>query len=99
MSESFAPKPAASKHIADHAIVIGASIAGLVAARVLADYFDRVTVLERDQLPDQAEIRSGVPQAHHLHVLLRRGQISLNRFFPNFEESLDETGVTALRWM
>ena len=99
MSEPLAPKPAASKHIGDHAIVIGASISGLLAARVLGDYFDRVTVLERDQLPDQAEIRSGVPQAHHLHVLLRRGQISLNRFFPKFEESLDDAGVPAMRWM
>lgn len=98
MSTAFAAKSNPSGHIAGHAVVIGASITGLLAARVLADYFDRVTVLERDQLPDSAQIRSGVPQAHHLHVLLRRGQISLNRFFPNFEQSLDEAGVPAMRW-
>jgi predicted flavoprotein YhiN len=36
----------------DHAIVVGASMAGMLAARVLADTFERVTVLERDALPD-----------------------------------------------
>ncbi|MEP7289068.1 MAG: FAD-dependent monooxygenase [Chloroflexota bacterium] len=86
-------------HIADHAVVIGASVAGLLAARVLADYFQRVTVLERDTLPDQPELRSGVPQAHHLHVLLRRGQQSLNQFFPHFEEALDAAGVPTMNWL
>jgi len=58
----------------NHAIVIGASIAGLLAARVLADHFDRITIIDRDQLPQEPEFRAGVPQARHIHVLLVRGQ-------------------------
>jgi hypothetical protein len=45
----------------DGAVVIGASMAGLLAARVLADRFDQVTVLDRDDLPDGADSRKGVP--------------------------------------
>ena len=46
-----------------HAIVIGSSIAGLTTARVLADHFERVTIIERDRLPDGPDYRKGVPQA------------------------------------
>ncbi|MEM7590675.1 MAG: NAD-binding protein [Cyanobacteria bacterium P01_A01_bin.83] len=44
------------------AVVIGGSITGLVAARVLVEHFDKVTILERDRLPEQPEFRQGVPQ-------------------------------------
>jgi len=53
--------------------VIGASIAGLLAAHVLANHFDRVTLVERDRLPDEPEFRKGVPQGRHIHVLLVGG--------------------------
>src|SRR2546421_9013726 len=56
-----------------HALVIGASMAGLVAARILSDYFELVTVLERDQLPTHAEARKGVPQGRHVNLLMCRG--------------------------
>ena len=49
-------------HLGKQAIVIGASIGGLLAARALADYYDEVTVLERDVLPQTYEPRKGVPQ-------------------------------------
>lgn len=58
------------------AVVIGASMAGLLAARVLADRFARVTVLERDVLPDGDEPRKGVPQGRHAHGLLAGGRRS-----------------------
>jgi len=32
------------------AVVIGAGLAGLMAARVLADHYDSVVVIEKDQL-------------------------------------------------
>ena len=60
-----------------HAIVIGASMAGLLAARVLCDHFARVTLIERDSLPAQAESRKGVPQAATFTRCTRRE----NRFF------------------
>ena len=48
-----------------HAIVIGGSIAGLFAARVLAEFFDRVTILDRDELDDSTAPRKSVPDAGH----------------------------------
>ncbi len=64
------------------AIVIGGSIAGLLAAQVLTKYFDRVIIVERDRFPEQPEQRQGVPQAYHVHVLLIRGQQILEQLFP-----------------
>ncbi|NDJ59944.1 MAG: FAD-binding protein [Chloroflexi bacterium] len=75
------------------AIVIGASMAGLLAARVLADHFDRVLVLDRDALPDTPEYRSGTPQARHLHLLLARGEQVLNELFPGIEAEFAARGA------
>ena len=60
--------------MADHAVVIGGSIAGLISARVLSDYFDKVTVLERDQIDDRPVIHKSVPQGNQFHALLQAGQ-------------------------
>jgi 2-polyprenyl-6-methoxyphenol hydroxylase-like FAD-dependent oxidoreductase len=72
--------------IGDHALVLGASMAGLVAARTLSEFFDTVTVVERDPLPDippeTAAARRGVPQGRHLHALLPRGAQVLEQLFP-----------------
>ncbi len=51
-----------------HAVVIGGSMAGLLAARVLSEHFERVTIIERDHLVDNAEPRKGVPQGRHVHT-------------------------------
>lgn len=67
------------------AVVLGASIAGLCAARALADHADHVVVVERDTLPAGVEDRSGVPQARHVHQLLIRGRRELEALFPGFE--------------
>ena len=75
------------------AIVMGASIAGLWTARVLADHFAQVLVLERDHLPDGAEARPGAPQARQYHILLRRGLQLLNALFPGMEEELIAAGA------
>src|SRR5438105_1564624 len=76
-----------------HAVVLGAGMAGLVAARVLADYFDRVTIVERDRLPPEPVPRVGIPQGRHIHVLLRSGRSILNRLFPGLEEALGQAGA------
>src|SRR5262249_21944696 len=70
---------------------------GLVPARVLADYFEHVTVLERDILPEDACHRSGTPQSKHVHALLGGGQRALGDLFPAFEEDLVTAGAVPLR--
>jgi 2-polyprenyl-6-methoxyphenol hydroxylase-like FAD-dependent oxidoreductase len=86
-----------------HAVVIGASLAGLLAARVLASHFKRVTVIERDRLIESTEPRRGVPQGRHVHALLARGQDIISEFFPNLGNTLIEHGALPftfadLRW-
>ena len=75
------------------AVVIGASIAGLLAARVLADHYDEVVVLERDELSEQAAQRKGTPHAIHPHGLLARGLQVLEELFPGFTNALLTRGA------
>ena len=82
-------------HPNKRAIVIGASMGGLLAARVLADYYDQVTVVERDALPDGYEPRKGVPQGRHAHGLLARGREVLEQLFPGFTEEMVSQGATS----
>ncbi|SAK64436.1 Putative epoxidase LasC [Caballeronia catudaia] len=72
------------KKLGEHAIVIGASVGGLLAARVLSDFYSIVTVLERDAFPATDSPRKGVPQGRHTHGLLARGSAVLEGFFPGF---------------
>jgi flavin-dependent dehydrogenase len=80
----------------EHAIVIGGSMAGLLAARVLADHFERVTIVERDRLPGEPSPRKGVPQARHVHALLVRGRTILEQLFPGLEAELVAAGAIQL---
>lgn len=84
-------------HIAKQAVVIGAGMAGLAAARALAGHFDRVLVLERDILPASPEPRAGTPQSWHLHGLLAGGLQALERLFPGFADDLLDAGGVAVR--
>jgi 2-polyprenyl-6-methoxyphenol hydroxylase-like FAD-dependent oxidoreductase len=77
------------------AIVIGASIGGLLAARALAEFYDEVTVVERDALLDAYEPRKGVPQGRHAHGLLARGREVLEQLFPGFTEEMIALGATS----
>ncbi len=67
------------------------------AARVLADYFDRIVVIESDTLPGGASPRPGVPQSQHLHVLLAGGQRALSSLFPGLEQTLAAAGAQVLQ--
>jgi 2-polyprenyl-6-methoxyphenol hydroxylase-like FAD-dependent oxidoreductase len=78
------------------AVVIGAGISGLTAAQVLADHFDEVVVLERDDLPSTATPRPGVPQGRHTHALLSGGLQALCDLFPNFSGTLAKAGAHAI---
>lgn len=77
----------------DHAIVIGGSVSGSPAAKVLSEFFDRVTVLDRDDLPKHAEHHRGVPQSPHLHGLLYGGRIALDELFDDgFTDAMRAAG-------
>lgn len=66
---------------------------GLLAARVLGDFYDGVTVVERDTLTDAGEQRRGVPQGRHFHVLWSRGAQELRRLFPGIHDDLVAAGA------
>ncbi|MBS2538414.1 FAD-binding monooxygenase [Catenulispora sp. NF23] len=74
------------------AVVLGAGIAGLTAARALSDTFESVVIIERDQLPAGPEDRRGIPQGRHVHGLLARGLRALEDLFPGFEDDLVAAG-------
>ena len=78
------------------ALVIGGSLAGMCAARVLSDFVDKVTIIERDAYPSAPEFRSGVPQARHVHNLLARGLHEFESFFPGFVARMRERGAVSV---
>ncbi len=77
----------------ERAVVLGGSMAGLLAARALADHYGEVLIVERDALPAGAEHRRGVPQSRHAHGLLARGQQVLEELFPGLTEELVGLGA------
>jgi 2-polyprenyl-6-methoxyphenol hydroxylase-like FAD-dependent oxidoreductase len=80
------------KRAGNRAIVIGGSIAGMLAARVLSDFFEDVIVVERDDKPGKATYRKGVPQSAHGHVLLKKGEEILEELFPGIIHELIQNG-------
>ncbi|MEV0445321.1 FAD-dependent monooxygenase [Streptomyces spectabilis] len=78
------------------AVVLGAGIAGLLAAAACADHFDQVVVVERDALPDGPQRRRGVPQSAHVHGLVSRGQREIDRLLPGLTTELAHLGVPVI---
>ena len=78
-----------------HAIVIGGSIVGLMVAEMLSHHFGQVTVLERDDLPDDLTVRKGAPQAKHLHILLARGRQAIDEIYPGIGAEMIDQGAVA----
>jgi 2-polyprenyl-6-methoxyphenol hydroxylase-like FAD-dependent oxidoreductase len=76
-----------------HVIVVGASMAGLCTARVLADHAASVVLLERERLPQGAAPRGHVPQGRHLHLLLASGLDLLTEWFPGIRDELESRGA------
>ncbi len=85
------------EHRPSRAVVIGGSMAGLLAARVLAARFDAVVVLDKDVLPDMAAPRRGVPQGRHVHVLLVSVLRIIEELFPGIAGELTEAGALPSR--
>ncbi len=80
-----------------HAVVVGASMGGLLAARALIGPYDRVTLVDRDTLPAGADSRKGVPQGKHVHLLLLGGLNVLGSMFPGILDELEADGVPVVR--
>jgi flavin-dependent dehydrogenase len=79
-----------------HAIIIGGSLAGLLASRVLAKHLKRVSIVEQDFLPEKPAPGPGIPQSRHPHIFLNRGKIILEEFFPGLENELVAAGDPSL---
>jgi len=79
-----------------HAIVIGGSLGGLLAARVLSDHFERVTIVEKDAVQRAPESRKGQSQTRHLHGLLPAGINIFLHYFPGLKEEMVEHGATVV---
>jgi len=91
-----AEPPTEARILLRRAVVLGGSVAGLFAARVLSDHAEEVVILERDEL-DTADVsgaRPGAPQGLQVHALLQAGRIQLDRWFPGFSAELVEAGAT-----
>ncbi|MET0702038.1 MAG: oxidoreductase [Mycobacterium sp.] len=77
-------------------IIIGASIAGLCAARVLSAHYRQVTLFDRDELPDTPTQRAAVPQGRHVHMLMARGAAEFESLFPGLLADMVAAGVPIL---
>ena len=86
-----------SGSIGKQAVVIGAGMAGLAAAKALSAHFEHVSILERDALPVTPAHRPGTPQAQHPHGLLAGGLRALDELFPEFEKDLERAGAVRVR--
>ena len=86
-----------SSILGERAVVVGAGIGGLSMAGVLAEYFQQVDVLERDNLPAYAESRFGTPQDRHPHALMAGGLKALGQIFPGFADDLARAGAIPVR--
>lgn len=86
----------AMPELSSHAVVLGAGMAGLLVARVLSDFYESVTVVERDRLPDHPAHRKGVPQGRHLHQFLSRGPQVIGELFPGLLDELAADGAVVV---
>lgn len=80
-----------------HAVIIGGGMAGLIAAAVAARHFENVTLIDKDCLPDDPQPRKAVPQGHHVHALLKSGELFLCDLFPDFRQEALASGCLEFR--
>jgi flavin-dependent dehydrogenase len=80
-------------YLGERAVIVGGGIAGLSAARAVSDRFRQVVILDRDELPNDATPRPGVPQGKHPHGLLAGGLKALEQLFPGFGNDLEQSGA------
>ncbi|MBV9273632.1 MAG: hypothetical protein JO333_07040, partial [Verrucomicrobia bacterium] len=85
-----------SYYLGERAVVVGGALAGLSAARPLSERFRQVVILDRDEMPDGAKPRPGVPQGKHPHGLLGGGVKALEQLFPGFGNELRQAGAVPI---
>ena len=85
------------KSLGQRAVVVGASIAGMLAARVVAAHVDEVVVLDRDEIGEVPAPRRMTPQSHHVHMLLKGGDNAINRLVPGFHDAIEQAGSLKVR--
>lgn len=83
----------ASKGNLDRAVIIGGGIAGLMAAKMLAEFYKEVVIVDKDDFPEQAKNRLGVPQSFQPHRLTPRGRMIMERLFPGLNDELLASGA------
>ena len=80
----------------EHAVVLGGSVAGLLAAAALSDSFESVTIVERDELlldgPEARQARRGVPHGFQIHHMLSLGSQRIEELLPGLDDELVEEG-------
>ena len=86
-----------TKKLGEHAVVIGGSLAGMMSAAVLSDYFERVTIFERDAIENGPVLHKSVPQGNHVHALLLGGQDVMLSLYPGFTQELEQLGANQFR--
>ena len=86
-----------TKKLGEHAVVIGGSLAGMMSAAVLSDYFERVTIFERDAIENGPVLHKSVPQGNHVHALLLGGQDVMSSLYPGFTQELEQLGANQFR--
>lgn len=70
------------------AVVLGGSIAGLFAARVLSDAYDEVVIVDRDKLVGVDGPRRSRPQGKHINAMHVRGRLVLEELYPGITDEL-----------
>lgn len=81
----------------ERAIIIGGGVAGLLAAKVLAAFYEEVVIVDRDAFPQEPENRPGTPQAFQPHRFTPRSRLILNRLFPDLIDDLINNGAHPTR--
>lgn len=79
--------------LGERAVVLGASMAGMLAARVAAEHYRSVLVVDRDMPSERPVSRRGVPQAAHAHALQAGGVAVLDELFPGVLAEMVANGV------
>jgi hypothetical protein len=80
-----------------HAVVLGAGMAGLLAARVLSEFYVAIAIVERDELAEVPVLRKGIPQGRHVHAFTSGGSHGLGRLFPGLLDELVDAGANVCR--